>query len=115
AVCNARTRSLSNAASARAVERRGHAFPSERSAAAERSLDLCASTLIPPICGRAPPWDSADLRLLLRLTNSALRGAVARGAGVGFAHIGALLGRAVAAGARVMVNVGFGVDPDHFV
>src|SRR5208337_3646600 len=55
------------------------------------------------------------LRLLSLLADPALRGAVAGCGGVGLAHIGALLGRAVAAGAGVVIDVRLGVDPDDLV
>ncbi len=57
----------------------------------------------------------ADLRLLLRLPDSALGRAVARGGRIGFAHIRALLGLAVAARACVVIDCGLGVDPDHSI
>ncbi len=49
------------------------------------------------LCLDPPSLGSADLRLLLRLPDSALGRAVARSLRIGFAHIRALLGLAVAA------------------
>src|SRR5271155_1725890 len=83
-----------------------------------------ASGILPSRISKTPlrPWQSEaaskasigdEGRLLLGLL--ALGGDVARGGRVGFAHISALLGRAVALVALVMILVRLGVDPDDCV